>query len=444
MRTCFSLLAMLILTSCGSDVGGLTERDDVLPDDESLVGPVGVGDGSPNPTDGDAPGASCPAFPPAAVYVTVQAAVDLAVCDAVVEIRDGDFVKVAQRGGPADACMYFSVFERAGTYDVVVLHADFAPITVTGVVVDLDACGHAITTDVAVDLMAGGGLDEELVEPEPTVDDPEPDTESGTDPEEPVVDPEPTLVCPPDEAAHSGHVVLSTADSLAILSGIVCVAGDVRIEGSLTSVALPALRRVMGDFVVENSPSLGTLTVRALRDVGGDVVLKGTALDDTDGIDGLRNVGGMVRIESNSALEVGDLAITDVGGLAIVDNPILERARMRALVHVDTVAITANPLLDDMDLRALASVSGDVAFDLARFGDLDLRVLASVGGDFTLSRASDLDSFTQLGVLASVGGDLTVRELPSASANAAAAFVGGIDVAGETLVCSVGAGVACP
>jgi hypothetical protein len=442
-RFCVSSLMGFVLVACGTDVGELREQDEVI--DDTVADPIAnEDDETPVGGGGTTPPTTCPAFPPAAVLVTVGTEGEGAVCDAVVEIRDGDFVRIAQRGGPADACMYFSVFERAGTYDVVVSHEAYAPVTVGGVVVVLDACGHAITSDVAVSLSGPSAPVDDVVEPEPVVDEPEPDSDPGSDPGDPVPDPEPAFVCPPDEAAYTGDVVLDSAGALDVLDGIVCVAGHVFVEGAIDSIALPTLRRVMGHFSVDEASSLETLNLPALEVVLGDLTLRGTAIVDLDGLDALRTVGGALSIENNGDLEVADLGVTSAGSLALVDNPVLVQARLRTLAAVASVDIRENTDLDDMDLRAVASVSGDMILEGAVFADLDLRLLSSVGGSFVLARASDIDAFDQMAELASVGGDLTIRELPAMADDDAAAFVDGVLVGGVTLVCGLDGGDACP
>lgn len=440
MRTISLPLVALTVVACGTDLNGPSsevlnevETEDVIdvPDD-----------GTPNeenePGDGAVTQGDCPAFPPAAVSVTVKAPDASLVCDAVVVISDGEFSRTAQRGGLDGACVYFSVFERAGTYTVQASHDVYAPASVPGVVVALDDCGHAVTSDVNLVFTGPATPIDDPLDPDPIdeepIDEPEP---------EPVVEPTPTFTCPDGEPAFDGDVALDAAGDLAQLDGIVCVAGHVVVGPALATLELPDVVHVMGDLLIEDASALDDVALESLTTVDGDVVIAGTALTSLTGFAALRTVGGSFAVVDNGDLTNADMFFTSVGALFIEGNQALPRARMRTLVDVGSIAIGENPELSDMDLRAVASVPGDVEVAGGVFADLDFSALVTVEGGLTLADFADIEDFQGIGELTSVGGDLLLAEMPGVDVEDAEDFAASLDVSGTVTVCGMNGGDGC-
>jgi len=440
MRTISLSLVALTVVACGTDLNSSNEvlneveEQDVIevPEEKDPVEENEPGDGAV--TQGD-----CPAFPPAAISVTVTAPDASIVCDATVVISDGEFSRTAQRGGLDGACVYFSVFERAGTYQVQASHDAYAPASIPGVVVSLDDCGHAVTN--AVDLAFAGPstpIDDPL-DPDPNEEDPITEPE----PDAPVLEPTPAFTCPDGEPAFDGDVALDGAADLAQLDGIVCVAGHVVVGPALATLDLQDVVRIMGDLVIEGASALDDVSLASLTTVDGELVVSGTSLTTLVGFAALRTVGGALAVVDNADLTNADMQVTSVGALVIEGNDALPRARLRTLVDVGSIAIGENPELDDMDLRAVVSVPGDVVVTGGVFAELDLSALATVDGALTFADFADIEDFQGFGELSSVGGDLTLAEMPNVDVEDAEDFASSLDVAGSVTVCGMNGGDDC-
>ena len=118
-------VALCLLTACSSD------DDDN--DDDSLA---------------------CADIAVAGISLTVTDSITgTRLCDAIVELRDGDHVEKPTGQGLDAECMYFGAYERAGTYTVTATLAGYASasqqVTVTAQGGD---CAHVNTQQVALAL----------------------------------------------------------------------------------------------------------------------------------------------------------------------------------------------------------------------------------------------------------------------------------------------------
>ena len=177
---------------------------------------------------------------------------------------------------------------------------------------------------------------------------------------------------------------------------------------------------VYGSLYVGGRGSLGPDSLAALsglHTVQGDLVVQGTPLTSLRGLDGLQHVWGDVDIAFNPDLRrLGSLdALGEIGGgLRLEENQKLARIDgLRALATMPgDILITDHDSLQALDgFDALERVEGNLTLaDLPAVTMLDgLAGLRSVGGSFDLLGLRRLERLDALAALDSVGADLRIR-----------------------------------
>ncbi len=222
------------------------------------------------------------------------------------------------------------------------------------------------------------------------------------------------------------------------------VEGDVRTEGSATTLALPQLEAVGGDLWISDAPQAVDVDLSGLLTVDGALTIEGLAALATVDLSRLRVVGGPLRLADLPALTTltGLVAVeaigrgpdrsgADQGGIELVGLGRLEDLDTFRLLTVlgGPVTIEANPVLVEIDgFTTLAALPHPVriaghpqlqaleGFDLlTTVGDLEVvdnPALANVFGFVNLAGAGAvsvdgspaLRSLNGLGALQQVGG----------------------------------------
>ncbi len=105
--------------------------------------------GSPEPPP---PGTQCTEEARAAITLAVvDGATEDPVCDAVVTLRDGDYVERIEGAEGVNACPYAGAWERPGTYAISVTHPAFETYTREGIDIGADEC-HVFSFSMTVRL----------------------------------------------------------------------------------------------------------------------------------------------------------------------------------------------------------------------------------------------------------------------------------------------------
>jgi hypothetical protein len=408
----------------------------------------------------------CARFPIPGIDVVVTGTTGT-LCDATVDAIAGDVQVQLQRGGVGETCHYYGVFARAGSFDLSVWAPGHASAVQANLVVELDACGDAITQWASVALVAG-------VEPPPVGLPPADDTSDATPgdttpgdttpgdttpgdttPGDTTPDdttpgdttPDDTAVsdCPAGLVTHEGSVTLSDAAD-ETLDGIECVHGDLTLEGTALTAALTTrVVFVAGDLVVDGTGLQDFDDLAALDEVAGDLLVVDNAQLGSVDIDAISALGGLTVERNDSLTEWRLQGLSTVSGaVQITDNGALERVDLRGLASTDgAFRLESNPSLDRVDGDVLGSVGGDFTLEGGLFSNVDVGELTDVTGSLRLVGDADLDALGGLQSVSSVGGDLTIRDNPSLTSGRVDNWTSGITVGGATLACGNETGDAC-
>lgn len=239
--------------------------------------------------------------------------------------------------------------------------------------------------------------------------------------------------------------------------------GTIEIRGnrSLAVASLPTLDNVVLLEVTGND-ALTSLTLPALRRVAVRLMAVDNAVLDEVLVPQLSSVGDYVRVENAPALATLELpSLRSAGSVIAVGDPQLARLSAPALAYltarVDLRGLTS---LTALELEALVSVGGDVTLvGLEQLGDLTgLASLASIGGNLALENSAgpasmaglerltlvaggltiqnnpELASLGDLDSLEAIGGDLRVVGNVNLGNAAAQAFADGVDVGGDVTI----------
>ncbi|MDP7037642.1 MAG: hypothetical protein QGI45_00665, partial [Myxococcota bacterium] len=191
----------------------------------------------------------------------------------------------------------------------------------------------------------------------------------------------------------AGDFVIEDAVDVSLLDRFNQINGNLTVNApGLTSLVLPDLNTVTGDFNIEDGSALTTLDL-GLREVDGDLKINNTALTNLSGFGSLTSVGGTLTISNNTALVSLDglESLTSLG---------------------DDLDISGNAVLTDISALSgvSASLSGDVTISAnAALASLNgLEGMTSVGGNLTISNNAKVRTLSDLSNLASVTGTLTI------------------------------------
>ncbi len=202
--------------------------------------------------------------------------------------------------------------------------------------------------------------------------------------------------------------------------GCLCeVTGDVTVGAGATSVALPNLATVGGDFALSGASELATLDVDRLADVGGSVLVADAPLVDVR-LPALRTVAGDVSIARLPVADRVDLSrLETVGGsLVLEDIPAL---RVLLGEGYGLEEIGGDLVLDDLDawvgfygFALLERIGGAVVIR-------DNDAIVRINGFTALTEAhglrvegnAALEAIDGLDQLATLEGDLVITGNPS-------------------------------
>jgi hypothetical protein len=392
----------------------------------------------------------CARFPVPGIDVVVRGTSGV-LCDATVEAISGDMRVQLQRGGVSDTCHYFGVFGQSGSYEVSVWAPGHASSSQAGFIVELDACGDAITQQTTVDLVSGDdpppvGLPPADGPPseDPPADDPPADDPPVDDPPVDVPPVTPAVDCPAGLVAHEGSITVNDPAD-ATLDGVQCVHGDLVLTGALDAAPVADVVFVAGDIVVDGT-ALGNLgDLGSLEEVAGTLRLVDNSQLGSVDLDGIAALGA---IEVNGNADLTELRLqglqTVAGDVVITDNDALDRVDLRGLQSAGgAFRLEGNQNLDQLDGDVLGSVGGDLVFEGGLFSNVDAQELTSVTGSLRLVGNADLDTLGGLQSVSNVGGSLTVRDNPILTEGRISDWMSGITVGGISTACGNDGGPAC-
>jgi len=208
----------------------------------------------------------------------------------------------------------------------------------------------------------------------------------------------------------SGDVVIGAAVTEVVLEHLVVIGGSLRVIGTqvtiielgalqsaggiviqgnteLTTVTLPELDAVLGDFTLVDNDGLETVLIPELELVGGDLVVADNATLGTFETGSLEAVGGDLSVVDNAGLQsVSFLLLTSAGSVEFVGNDALVALVLALLEAVDgDVSVTDNDALQVISLPTLTAVGGDLSVvDNDALVTLTLPADVNVGGDLFL------------------------------------------------------------
>merc|ERR1719263_762762 len=182
--------------------------------------------------------------------------------------------------------------------------------------------------------------------------------------------------------------------------------------GALTSVSLPLLRTMQGDFKFTDLPSLATLDAPLLTQIQDDLKVYNTSLT-TLSLPALEGVADSTYVQENAALETVSLPkLAFMYQPKFEDNVALETLSLPALsVAKDPMYITGNTALTAVNLDALEQVQDLYVEDNAALESLSMPSLTACT-ELALRNNGALESVSAP-KLAGIPDKLAVEQCPS-------------------------------
>ncbi|MBI5387968.1 MAG: hypothetical protein HZA90_25170 [Verrucomicrobia bacterium] len=214
-------------------------------------------------------------------------------------------------------------------------------------------------------------------------------------------------------------VVVDENTPQATLNALTTVTGNLIVDATgRTSLSLPNLTAVGGNFVVANNGQLLTLDVAALATVGGSVNLQGNGALTAINLNGLSFVGGSLVLVGNSALTTLQLnALAQVVGTAMLSgNPVLASVCLPALQTVGgSLDVSDNPAATTLCFPVLLTVGGDLSVNNNTAAtDASFPSLTATGGSVQVSNDPNVTG-VNFPALVTTGGSVEVSNDPSAT-----------------------------
>jgi len=195
---------------------------------------------------------------------------------------------------------------------------------------------------------------------------------------------------------------LSSLDGLAAVAPISeLVLWDTGVRWS--PGAFPHLQELAGSVTVHLNPALEKLPLPRLATVRGSVdISANAALQSLEGLEQLTTIGGTLDVSNNKAMAHlgGPGRLTAVAGpVRVVNNDQLLDVHFEKLAQIGSLAVVGNPLLERVGpLPSLTRVQGDITLEENPhlLGVTDLPRLQSMGGALFITRSARLTDVSGL------------------------------------------------
>lgn len=174
------------------------------------------------------------------------------------------------------------------------------------------------------------------------------------------------------------------------LPALRCVLGDFVVNSNgVETLALPQVENVDGEFFVASN-ALTDFEVNALRNVGGGIFVASNALTDF-GVNGLKNVGGGLTVSGSTLTSIGVPSLEGVGGvLSVIDGVALHELSFPKLISIGGLKIaprvpTSTLQLEKLDLPKLAACNGEAYIKAENMTTFSVPSLESQKGNMSLT-----------------------------------------------------------